>query len=538
MFLTDSTQPEDGSSSQPRRNRTSRRGGFNASLSNGHASLHATASPFVPPTSSSNNVSGTTTPIGAAPVNQTLVERLTHDLVTGEADCSICYESITRTSRIHSCSTCFTPFHLKCISAWGTTSVASAAEKARLLATRDPRNPPDPSTLEGHWSCPNCATRFTPSDIPTKYKCFCGRFNDPQPPPKGSTATPHSCAKPCKKPRPIGCRHPCSLLCHPGPCPPCTVVLNEKCHCEKRTLGIRCSALNDGKMETESSREFKENLKSCGEEHGKLLSCELHRCREKCHKGDCGECREEREKKCFCGKETKEEACGRTRVEDRVEGCTVPSNEVATSPRWTGEFDCGAVCAAPFDCGNHVCEQLCHPHTSTLPLPCPRSPSQVTSCPCGNTPLSSLLNSPRIDCLAPIPTCSKICNKPFSFCGHSCQLQCHTGPCPPCTTSIPLVCRCGSSKTTRQCGTPLVDEQGQEVEYTCNRVCRAMRSCGRHVCARVCCPLSYQEAMTVGKGKQKRRNLEWEQDLQDPRTSEGITLSSSFRLVTDWGKRF
>ncbi|GAA5962625.1 hypothetical protein JCM3765_006863 [Sporobolomyces pararoseus] len=519
----DSQQNGEGSSSQqPRRNGNSRRGKFNSALSNGNASLHANASPFVPPTSSSSSLhpSGTTTPTSAAPVNQTLVERLTQELASGESDCSICYESITRTSRIHSCTTCYTPFHLKCISAWGTTSVASSSEKAQLLASRDPRNPPDPATLQGNWSCPNCATKFPPSEIPTKYKCFCGRFTDPQPPPKGSTSIPHSCAKPCKKPRPVGCKHPCSLLCHPGPCPPCSVVLNEKCHCQKRVLGIRCSALNDGKAETETSREIKENLKSCGEEHGKLLSCELHTCKEKCHKGDCGECQEDRTKKCFCGKETKEEKCGITRVEDRVESCTQPSMEGGynMSPTWTGEFECGAVCAAPFDCGHHVCEQLCHPHVSDRPPPCPRSPSQVTSCPCGNTPISSLLKKPRSDCLASIPTCSKPCSKPFASCGHVCQLKCHTGPCPPCTTSIPMVCRCGSSKTSRQCGSPLVDDQGQETEYTCNRVCRAMRSCGRHVCARVCCPLSYQEALTVGKGKQKRRNLndQWEEEMQDP----------------------
>ncbi|GAA6018805.1 hypothetical protein JCM11491_006870 [Sporobolomyces phaffii] len=524
--LNEREPPHDhsASTSQPRRNGNSRRGRFNASLSNGHAPLHASASPFVPPTSSSSSSSalpsGASTPASAAPANQTLVERLTYELTTGDADCSICYESITRTSRIHSCSTCHTPFHLKCISAWGQTSVASSSEKARLLATRDPRNPPDPAALEGHWSCPNCATKFPPAAIPTKYKCFCGRFTDPQPPARGSTATPHSCAKPCKKPRPVGCRHPCALTCHPGPCPPCSVVLNEQCHCHKRVLGIRCSALHDGKAETELTKETKENLKSCGEEHGQVLSCGFHQCRAKCHMGDCGECREAREKKCFCGKETRDEPCGTTRAADRVEGCTVPSlaGGSDSNSTWTGEFECGSVCAAPYDCGHHVCDQICHPHLSDRPPPCPRSPSQVTSCPCGNTPLSALLKKPRPDCLAPIPTCTKPCSKPLASCGHSCRLTCHTGPCPPCTTTIPMVCRCGSSKTTRTCGSPLVDEQGSEVEYTCNRVCRAMRSCGRHVCARVCCPLSYQEALTVGKGKQKRRNLDsqWEQEMQDP----------------------
>ena len=467
-------------------------------------------------------------------MNQTLTERLTQELTSGTSDCSICYESITRTARIHSCSTCYTPYHLHCISAWAASAVASSAEKAQLSASRDPRNPPDPQSLKGHWSCPNCATKFPPSSIPTKYKCYCGRFTDPQPPSKSSTSTPHSCAKPCMKQRPVGCKHACSLTCHPGPCPPCPVVLKEKCHCQKRVLGIRCSALNDGKAETEMSREIKEVLKSCGEEHGKIMSCGIHTCQEKCHDGPCRECDQERAKKCYCGKESKLEMCGVTSTSSRIEGCLVPTSQDSDRPleRWTGEYDCGSVCAAPYSCSHHTCDLSCHPHTSPTPPPCPYSPSEITTCPCGNTPLSSLLSRPRSDCLSPIPTCSKPCSRPLS-CGHACQLTCHTGSCPPCTTSIPLVCRCGSSKTTRLCGSPELDDKGNEVEYKCGRVCRAMRNCGRHVCGRVCCALSYQEALTVGKGKQKRRMMDnsWEQEMQDPRESS-VPMDESDPILT------
>ncbi|GAA5899971.1 hypothetical protein JCM5296_001929 [Sporobolomyces johnsonii] len=494
---------------RPPRGTHSRRARFNATLSSGtphSAHLHADASPFVPPASTSSPA--------PAPVNQTLVERLTSELTTGEADCSICYESITRTARIHSCSCCHTPFHLKCIGAWATSAVATSAEKAQLLASRDPRNPPDPATLQGHWSCPNCATRFTPAEIPTKYRCFCGRIADPQP---RAPATPHSCARPCSRPRPDGCKHPCSLNCHPGPCPPCPVVLQERCHCRQRTLGIRCSALNDGKPSTAVSKDAKEALRSCGNEHGALLGCGLHRCKRSCHSGACDECDEVREKRCFCGKAGKEEPCGVTAPSDRVEGCRVPGGKA--DDQWTGEFSCEAVCGAPYDCSHHTCELPCHPHTSSTPPPCPFSPSAVITCPCGQTPLTSLLTSPRSSCTSPIPTCALPCSKPLP-CGHACIRPCHAGPCPPCETSIPLVCRCGSSKTTRLCGSPLIDPSThEEVEYTCNRICRAMRACGRHVCNRVCCPLSYQEAMTVGKGKGKRRPLaevQWEQEMQDP----------------------
>lgn len=200
----------------------SRRAQFGAALSNGGPSsshLHASASSFHP----SPPASGTSTPSTPAPVNQTLVERLTAELASGEAECSICQDEISRTARIHSCGQCSTPFHLNCIRPWAESSVAASAERAALLASRDPRNPPSPEKLEGSWSCPNCNSAFRASQIPKKYTCYCGRVVDPK---ANAGALPHSCARPCGRKRPQGCRHPCSLSCHPGPCPPCPVVLN------------------------------------------------------------------------------------------------------------------------------------------------------------------------------------------------------------------------------------------------------------------------------------------------------------------------
>ena len=62
------------------------------------------------------------------------------------------------------------------------------------------------------------------------------------------------------------------------------------------------------------------------------------------------------------------------------------------------------------DCGNHVCELDCH--EGACPS-CPLLPSHVTSCPCGATPLSSLLSegSERSSCLDPVPTCGKVCGR-------------------------------------------------------------------------------------------------------------------------------
>ncbi|GAA5864129.1 hypothetical protein JCM3774_006390 [Rhodotorula dairenensis] len=501
---------------------------FDATLSTGPAGahhLHPAATPFVPPSQSTSN-SGTSTPIPPAPVNQTLVERLTAELSSGEAECSICADNISRTARIWSCAECSHPFHLACISKWATSAVASSAERAQLLASRDSsaRNPPDPASLLGHWSCPNCNTTFSPSKVPKKYTCFCGRFTDPQP---RAANVPHSCGKTCAKPRPAGCRHACSLPCHPGPCPPCPVVLNEPCHCGRRTIGVRCSAVHDGKPDTPDRLAAKALLRSCGQTHAALLGCELHQCERECHPGACGDCEAVRSKRCFCGRDRLEGICGATRSDDRVDGCSRPGGDDG-EPSWTGEFACSRTCDALFDCGRHRCRDPCHPHLARDGAPhCPFSPDMVSTCPCGQTLLSSLLPSPRASCTDRIPTCAKTCSKPLA-CGHACQSPCHDGPCPSCREPVPLTCRCTSLKTTRLCGEPYratrFDEDTQQVvetdEYLCARVCKAQRACGRHQCGRVCCPLAYQEALTAGrKGKKRAVSLQEaleEQELIDP----------------------
>ena len=64
-------------------------------------------------------------------------------------------------------------------------------------------------------------------------------------------------------------------------------------------------------------------------------------------------------------------------------------------------------------CGNHVCEDVCHPGDCGV---CALLPQQVTRCCCGQTPLAELSAQPRASCLDPVPTCDKICNKPMA-CG-------------------------------------------------------------------------------------------------------------------------
>jgi len=54
----------------------------------------------------------------------------------------------------------------------------------------------------------------------------------------------HSCGEPCASTglASRSCAHACPLLCHPGPCPPCEVVIGRAaCACGKTQQDVRCS---------------------------------------------------------------------------------------------------------------------------------------------------------------------------------------------------------------------------------------------------------------------------------------------------------
>jgi transcriptional repressor NF-X1 len=161
----------------------------------------------------------------------------------------------------------------------------------------------------------------------------------------------------------------------------------------------------------------------------------------------------------------------------------------------------------PFDCRLHFCSKHCHPPSYTPP-PCPRSPSQMTHCPCKKHELSPSSISffppntllPRTKCTDPIPSCDSTCMKPLSECQHVCSSRCHTGPCPPCTIMLVRPCRCGAATKDVRCSS--LKECGND-EILCDRICTALRACGRHQCNRVCCPLASLAAAGRGRGKKR-----------------------------------
>lgn len=361
---------------------------------------------------------------------------------------------------------CYTPFHIQCVRDWASRSLNEDTERIRKMELPD-----DPS-----WRCPGCQKRR--QDKIGGYRCFCGRLANP---PNTPTA-PHSCNDACSRVRP-NCSHPCPLDCHPGPCPPCQVALVVRCPSHGTSLTVKCStaSTNDAAL-----------TPVCDETCLRQRNCGKHDCDQLCHFGPCAPCDEVETVRCYCGDEEKVVPCG-----------WEPSAKkhcASESESWIGRFACDRVCRKTYECGIHQCQETCHPHPLS-PVPCPSSPSVIKTCPCGATPLEALPNFPRPDCLAPIPTCGGECPKSRP-CGHPCPLKCHSGDCPPCHEQVYRPCRCGESTLLLDCDEVRERQAIGEDEFFCERVCKALRNCGRHECGRICCPLSY-------KAKRKgRRGIE------------------------------
>ena len=160
------------------------------------------------------------------------------------------------------------------------------------------------------------------------HRCFCGSTPDPRPP---RLATPHSCANPCTRSRPCG--HPCSLNCHPGPCPPCQVTTSMPCYCGKHTQSFRCSHLGVNRPGGPAIADL-----SCGQTCGRMLNCGNHYCQDTCHMGKCGPCSVRDKASCYCGKEERELACG----EGEEKECLVATEDGLV--QWKGRFACQDAC--------------------------------------------------------------------------------------------------------------------------------------------------------------------------------------------------
>lgn len=425
------------------------------------------------------------------------VRELCQQLESGVSQCSMnCYDPVGRKSKIWSCGTCFHVFHLKCVALWSQKQSDS-------------------------FFCPQCRQIQEP---PTKYMCFCGKVENP---PLDVSLTPHSCGRTCGKKRKL-CPHPCPLPCHPGPCPPCSSMRGPiKCPCSSTSYTYRCG--------TEDPR------KTCQNVCGKKLTCTHHTCAQTCHFGDCEVCFEEKEVSCSCGKEVRSLLCGsKFSCEEKCGKQLTCGNHTCSVVCHSGECplcplspevqktcfcgklpladsrlsctdpipSCGKPCGRALACGQHKCQQICHPGECS---PC--SQRVEARCACGKSKKQmrcadrnqfrcdrsccTKLSCQRHTCMtkcckdcglrdAVSHICSAPCDKKFP-CGHACSLACHVGRCPPCSATIPtfLTCRCGftlSDPPPLPCGTKPPE---------CSQPCRLSLPCGHsspHVCHYGECP--------------------------------------------------
>ncbi|KAK8847697.1 hypothetical protein IAR55_005556 [Kwoniella newhampshirensis] len=457
-----------------------------------------------------------------------LVSKLTRGLKNRPfLECPICFNAITPSQPVWSClppdhppepstsadltlnpitgstassnhySACYTPFHMDCIRDWANRSLTEEQDRARQAGREGE---------EIAWRCPGCQKRR--ADRVAGYRCFCGRLSHPP----TLTTAPHSCGDSCARKRPK-CSHPCPLPCHPGPCPPCQVALVVPCPSHHTPSTVKCSAATSNNAAMSPV---------CDELCSRPLHCGNadHNCQDLCHCGACKPCDQREIARCYCGEDEKDVECGWGRKSEKICARLGDNGEKET---WWGKYDCGKACERLFECGIHPCKETCHPHP-IHPLTCPRSPTAVTHCPCGTTPLSELPDYPRSDCLAPIPTCSSPCPKTRP-CGHLCPRKCHAGDCPPCHEEVIRACRCGQSQFLVPCDELRERMENGQGEVTCERICKALRNCGRHECGRMCCPLWEQAKMKNKKQRNDDHDLFFHDDLHKCHLTCGRTLS-------------
>ncbi|KAF2474896.1 uncharacterized protein BDR25DRAFT_301494 [Lindgomyces ingoldianus] len=386
-----------------------------------------------------------------------IATRTHEDIDNGHYECAICTEDVRRHSRVWSCRTCWTVFHLGCIKKWSAKEGSAAAhQQAQDGEPSPPRQ----------WRCPGCNL---PKDVlPKSFACWCEKEMDPKP---LAGLPPFSCGQTCARQRliPKKCPHPCPSTCHAGPCPPCTQMgPTQSCFCGKKSVTRRC-------VDTDYEQGW-----SCGDICADLMLCGEHTCPRPCHEGLCGACEVRVPARCYCGHSQKDILCCDRGEQMESSQSHLASDGSVSVEYWVGLFECTNVCGREFDCGKHYCEKLCHKQDAQSPH-CPRSPDLVSHCPCGKTPLEEISNTVRQSCEDPIPNCLKACGKLLN-CGHECRQLCHQGECLPCLQIVSITCRCG--RTT----SPSICHQGTEELPQCMRVCRVSLNCGRHECGERCCP--------------------------------------------------
>ncbi|XP_058459485.1 NF-X1-type zinc finger protein NFXL1 [Malaya genurostris] len=263
--------------------------------------------------------------------------------------------------------------------------------------------------------CPPCQSR-------SKQKCLCGSKTKEV----NCSESDWQCGKVCGNKFACGL-HSCEKNCHSGSCGECPQGLPRTCPCGKTSTVASCS----------------EEIGTCGDTCQKFLECQVHRCSERCHPGQCGQCLELIKKSCRCGYMSKEVACHKQlSCETKCKNIRSCNKHPCNRKCCDGDCPpCDKLCGKTLPCGKHKCSSLCH-HGPCFPC---NLKAQV-KCRCGGTTVDvpcgreKKIGSPK--CRLPCRIHSK--------CHHTNPHSCHQGECPPCQQVCALVN--DSTKCEHLCG--------------------------------------------------------------------------------------
>ncbi|XP_078429482.1 NF-X-like 1 [Wolffia australiana] len=152
---------------------------------------------------------------------------------------------------------------------------------------------------------------------------------------------------------------------------------------------------------------------------------------------------------------------------------------------------CGEPCGKPLDRSRDEADDGTRcPHTCVLqchPGPCPpcKAFAPRRRCPCGKQTLARRCS----DKASPL-SCGQTCSK-LLLCGrHRCDRVCHTGPCNPCLAFLTASCFCRKKTEGFLCGEMPIEGEFSSADgiFSCNSTCGRALPCGNHHCTENCHP--------------------------------------------------
>lgn len=380
-------------------------------------------------------------------VDESLATTIIQEIEDGTYVCLVCTCEVDRHLEIWTCKQCYRVYDLECIEDWAQRGSSTTQNK--------------------RWRCPAC--NYEHSQIPKQTTCWCGRISKPSP----DSLIPFSCGSTCGA-KYDNCVHACSNVCHPGKHPECGALGPVMdCRCGKHSQQLPC-------IITPYAAGWK-----C-QDPCTTVVCPLgHTCPQKgCHLGFCGQCTEQVEVRCYCGKTHRQVPC----LEIAPKKCHDGDAE------FLGGVACDSVVIQYYDCNAHFEELPCMP-LPLAPPPCKYSPELVRTCYCGKT----AANAARSKCTDPMPECDQVCGKQLK-CGCTCRTKCHSGPCI-CYNIIDLPCACGHASFSVPCKAV---QQGFVPH--CRHKCSAMLSCRKHFHREECCDQEQEALKRERENKKLLRN--------------------------------